>query len=224
MTTKPTVRLGSQRLDPLPDPPPKGFIATRHLVLPGVPNIVARHLGALTPDTSTLVSGNGYVCRNRADFAGHPSPNLIIAFNVDCDSIIKTNGYVVDEVGKPPDLVLEVGSPSNGRSQYAEQRKIYEDLGVPEFWSFDHTGGDYQYAPLSFKRLSADGKYHTAVLAIESDGVIWGYSEALGLSLCWVEGRLRYWDRAHQRYLRTQQESEARVQELEAELRRREGS
>lgn len=251
MTTKPTARLEPRRLESLPDPPPKGLSVITHFAVPGVYNILAHHLGVLTPDkgvhsldTSTLVSGNGYVCRNRADFAGYPSPNLIIAFDVDPGSIFKTNGYVVDEVGKPPDLVLEVGSTTNGRSQYAEQRRIYEELGIPEFWSFDHTGGYFHYAPLSFKRLSVDGKYHTVVLTIEPDGVIWGYSEVLGLSVCWVKGSLRFWDREIQGYLPTlwelaaradaaaqaraeadaRADADVRIRELEAELRRRDNA
>ena len=73
--------------------------------------------------------------------------------------------------------------------------------------------------------------------------MIWGYSEVLGLSVCWVEGRLRFWDRAQRRYLPYHSEDKARadaeaaradreaaradseaarVRELEEELRRRE--
>ena len=259
MTIKPTARLEPQRLESLPDPPPKGLSVFTYFVAPGVYTILGRHLGVLapdmgvhSPDTSTLVSGNGYVCRNRADFAGYPSPNLIIAFDVDPGSIFKTNGYVIDEVGKPPDLVLEVGSTTNGRSQYAEQRRIYEELGIPEFWSFDHTGGHYHNAPLSLKRLAADSRYHTVVLTIEPDGVIWGYSEVLGLSVCWIKGSLCFWDRELKRYLQflenyqdraeaeyaranreaaranaerqARAEAEARIRELETELRRRDNA
>ena len=65
-------------------------------------------------------------------------------------------------------------------------------------------------------------------LTTEPDGVVWGYSEVLGLSVCWVERRLRFWDRAQQRYLPDQREladelatAQARVRELEEELQRR---
>lgn len=51
----------------------------------------------------------------------------------------------------------------------------------------------------------------------------------MGLSVCWVEGRLRFWDRERQGYLPNQREqaielveAEARIRELEEELRRRE--
>ena len=87
-----------------------------------------------------------------------------------------------------------------------------------------------------------NGGYQPMALTAEPDGVIWGYSKVLGLSVCWVEGRLRFWDREQRGYVldhheerqgrleaearadreaaRTQCEA-ARVRELEEELRRR---
>ena len=61
-------------------------------------------------------------------------------------------------------------------------------------------------------RLSNNGIYQPIPLTTEPDGVIWGYSEALGLSLCWVAGRLRYWDRVQGRYLPDSTEAEARAE------------
>ena len=84
-------------------------------------------------------------------------------------------------------------------------------MGVPEYWRFDYTGGAYHDAPLAGDRLSETGVYRPIDMAEEPDGVIWGYSEVLGLSLCWVEGRLRYWDRAQGQYLPDLPESEARA-------------
>ena len=84
--------------------------------------------------------------------------------------------------------------------------------------------------------LLTDGGYQAITLATEPDGVIWGYSEVLRLSVCWVEGRLRFWDRVQRRYLPYHSEDKARaeadradreaarVRELEEELRRRESS
>ena len=217
-------------LPPLPDSPPKGFVPFRHFVLPGVTGTLAVHLNANPnkPGVTTLVSGYGYICRNRADYADCPSPNLVVAFDVDCDSIISANGYVMEEVGKPPDLVLEVASPDNDRREYIRQREMYAGFGIPEYWRFDHTGGDYHDTGLACDLLT-DGDYRSMALTTEPDGVIWGYSEVLGLSVCWVAGTLRFWDRAQQRYLPNQREqaieladAEARVRELEEELRRRE--
>ena len=117
-------------------------------------------------------------------------------------------------------------------------------MGVPEYWRFDHTGGRYHDAPLAGDRLTPEGVYRPIELTIEADGVIWGYSEVLSLSLCWVNRRLRFWDRAMGAYLPDQSEltmeldrersaritaearadaETARARQLEEELRRLRG-
>ena len=109
------------------------------------------------------------------------------------------------------------------------KRGIYARLKVPEYWWFDHSGGQYHDAPLAFDRLSPDGsEYVPEELTKEPGGVIWGYSEVLKLSVCWVEGRLRFWDRDQQRYLPNPSEladelaeAQARIRALEEELQSR---
>ena len=228
MTTKPAkAQTAARRLPPLPDPPKMNMEQTINFDHRGVPETLIRHLNAMVPGSTTFIGGNGYLCRRRSDLPRCPYPDFLVSFNVDWQEAKFTNGYVIEEAGKPPDLVLEVASHTTGRRDYIGKREIYADLEVPEYWRFDHTGGDYYNAPLACDLLT-DGGYHPMALTTEPDGVIWGYSEVLGLSVCWVEGRLRFWDRAQQRYLPDQRElaeelaeSEARVRELEEELRRR---
>ena len=83
------------------------------------------------------------------------------------------------------------------------------------------------------------------------EGHLWGHSDILNLDFCWEDGRLRWWDPVAERYLETQEQTaeagvaaenraeaaetqaeterearmqaEARVRELEEELRRRRG-
>ena len=247
MTTKRTLtaKEAARLLPPLPDPPKLDMQQFQHLVMTGVPTTLGQHYGALAPDSITLVSGNGYLCRRRSDLPSCPYPDLVIAFDVDQDSIVTTNGYVIEEAGKPPDFVLEVASKSTGRRDYIEKRVLYANLDVREYWRFDHTGGDYHDAPLACNLLMPGGDYEPMPLTTEPDGVVWGFSEALGLSVCWVAGRLRFWDRRQQQYLPDHREmtearadaeeraaselqgrrdAEARVQELEEELRRLRGS
>lgn len=222
MTTKPPkAQTAARRLPPLPDPPKMDMQQHTHYVMTGVPIALALHLGTTLLGSTTLVSGEGYLCRRRSDLPSCPYPDMLVAFGVDPDSIIASNGYVIEEVGKLPDLVLEVASQSTRRRDYIDKRRIYAGLGVPEYWRFDYTGGRHQYTGLAGDQL-AEGVYRPIEMTTEPDGVVWGYSEVLGLSVCWVEGRLRFWDRSLQSYLRTQQESEARVRELEEQLRRRE--
>lgn len=210
MTTKPTARLDPRRLEPLPSPPKLDMEQITNFFQPGDMTTLSMHLDALRPGSTNLVSGNGYLCRTRDDFPRCPYPDVMVAFGVDKESNDITKGYVIDEVGKPPDLVMEIASHRTGQRDYIDKREIYANLGVPEYWRFDHTGGDYHDAPLAGDLL-VDGQYQPIELTIEPDGVIWGYSEALGLSLCWVEGRLRFWDREQGKYLPDPPEDRARA-------------
>ena len=181
-------------LPPLPDPPRKNdmlqFITFTRLA---VANTVTRYYDALCPDASILVAGEGYLCATRRDLPYAPYPDMLIAFGVDAAAIAATNGYVIDEVGKPPDFVLEVASASTGRRDYTVKRIRYARLGVLEYWRFDHTGGRFHNAPLAGDRL-VNGRYEPIATETDEQGRIWGYSAALGLWLCWDAGRLRFHD------------------------------
>ena len=213
MTTQPpNAKQIARGLPPLPDPPKLDIQQVRHFVMPGDMTILAHHLDVFRPDATTLLEGNGYLCRRRSDCPNCPYPDTMVAFNVDPEIVAITNAYIIDEVGKPPDFVLEVASEFTAHKDYTVQRTAYAQLGVPEYWRFDYTGGKFNGAPLSGDRLSDDGIYQPIPLTTEPDGVIRGYSEALGLSLCWVAGRLRYRDRVRGRYLPDSTESEARAE------------
>ena len=248
MTTKPVRTLpDSGRLPPLPDPPRKTDMQEyTYFDMFAEGSTLARHLDAypIRADSATLVSGKGYLCHRRSDLPRAPYPDLIVVFDVDAAAIVANNGYDISEVGKPPALVLENASASTGKRDYIGKRVIYADMGVPEYWRFDHTGGRYHDAPLAGDRLTPEGVYRPIELTIEADGVIWGYSEVLSLSLCWVNRRLRFWDRAMGAYLLDQSEltmeldrersaritaearadaETARARQLEEELRRLRG-
>ena len=185
---------GTLPLTLLPDPPRKKdmlqFIAFTRLA---VANTVTRYYDALRPDANILVAGEGYLCATRRDLPYAPYPDMLIAFGVDAAAIAATNGYVIDEVGKPPDFVLEVASASTGRRDYTVKRIRYARLGVLEYWRFDHTGGRFHNAPLAGDRL-VNGHYEPIATETDEQDRIWGYSMALGLWLCWDAGRLRFHD------------------------------
>ena len=181
-------------LTPLPDPPRKNdMLQTLNFEKPAVMNTVDRHYDALRQEIQVLVTGNGYLCAARRDLPYAPYPDMLIAFGVDAAAIAATNGYVIDEVGKPPDFVLEVASASTGRRDYTVKRIRYARLGVLEYWRFDHTGGRFHNAPLAGDRL-VNGHYEPIATETDEQGRIWGYSAALGLWLCWDAGRLRFHD------------------------------
>ncbi len=160
MTAKPmNAQTSARRLPPLPSPPKMDMEQTRHFVLPGIPGAIATHLNAMIPGSTTLVGGNGYLCQRRSDLPRCPYPDLSVSFNADWEDVIFTNGYVIEEAGKPPDLVLEVASHRTERRAYINKREIYARMRVPEHWRFYQTGGAYHNAPLACDLLAPDGGY-----------------------------------------------------------------
>ena len=139
-----------------------------------------------------LISGEGYLCHEAGgDMTGWLVPDCVVTFELDdYRAITARNGYVISEVGKPPDFVLEVGSRSTGRYDCTVKRDGYAGYGVREYWRFDHTGGDYHDAAIAGDRL-IDGAYQPMEIIEATDGMKWGHSPVLGLDMCWVEGTLR---------------------------------
>ena len=139
-----------------------------------------------------------------------------------------------------PDWALEIASESTRSVDLNRKPGIYEQIGVPEFWRFDPTGGRYYGFSLDGLRMM-DGEYQPIDLTTEPDGILKGYSEILELSLAWDEGLPRFYDPATGAYLENwrqdrealqaeraalQAEREARaadqerIRQLEEELRR----
>ena len=155
-------------------------------------------------------------------------PDLIIAFNVNPAEAIVRRGYAIDDQVKPPDFVLEIASLTTAENDYTRKRVDYASYGIPEYWRFDLTDGDRYPVGLAGDRL-ADGEYQPITIVKVDDKRYWGHSDSLNLDLCWEYGQLRFYDPAAQRYLLTHDEeaeadaaeAQARVRQLEEELRRR---
>ena len=180
--------------------PPRAAPETPHAHTSTCSNIPTHARPSIILDTyfrerpDVFVGGEGYLCRDTRDRTGWVVPDCVVAFGVDARAILDRNGYVIEEVGKPPDFVLEIASESTGRADYTTKRDIYAGHGVGEYWRFDSTGGERHDAALS-ERL-VDGAYEPMPMHHERDGVIRGYSPVLGLELHWDEGRLRIYDPA----------------------------
>ena len=63
-----------------------------------------------------LICGEGYLRREATNDAERLAPDCVVTFGVNPEAIIARNGYVISEVGKPPDFVLEVASRSTGKA------------------------------------------------------------------------------------------------------------
>ena len=156
-------------------------------------------------------------------------PDLIVCFDCDIEGVRELGGYAIDRQGKAPDFVLEVASRTTGVQDYTTKRRDYKRYGVGEYWRFDPSGGGYHEAALAGDLL-VDGQYQPIEIEQTGDGVWRGYSDALGLCVCWEDEMLRFYDPKTEDYLRSHEAereraeaAEARVAELEAELRRLRG-
>lgn len=222
------VRQASPKL-PLPDPPKKQDMNQNiHFERAGISNTLYRHFSH-RPDV--LVAGEGYLCFDRSQ----PQtlwryPDLVVAFGVDPDAISENNGYEINDVSKPPDFVMEAASRHTGRADYTTKRDDYAAFGIQEYWRYDYTGGQYHDAPLAGDRL-VNGRYEPIQMADDRPGKMYGmlsgYSEALGLYLCWDVGNLRFYDPETDAFLMSPAELEAalaeaqeRILQLETELGR----
>ena len=147
------------------------------------------------------------------------APDLFMAFGVKA-AVFPTDGYAVWD-DKPPDLALEVASEYKCDDDINKKPCLYARIGIGEYWRFDPTGGELYGYPLAGDVL-VNGVYQPIPINTDADGVCWGYSPTLDLSLCacfalWG-GRLRFFDHKTGSYLRNLRESEAAHEEIQAAL------
>lgn len=173
------------------------------------------------------------ICYDPRNLNVRIAPDVYLAFGVDERAIRPRQIYLPWEVGKVPDWALEIASESTRENDLNRKPGIYAQIGVPEFWRFDPTGGRYYGFSLDGLRL-VDGQYQPIELTTEPDGILKGYSEVLELSLAWDEGHPRFYDPATGTYLEdwrqdrealraeraARAEDQERIRQLEEELRR----
>lgn len=136
-------------------------------------------------------------------------PDLMMAFDCDVAQVEAVHGYSLDAHPKAPEFVLEVASRTTGVVDYIAKRRDYARFGVREYWRFDGSGGRYHDAALAGDKLVAPGLYEPIPVEWLDDNRCRGYSDALGLYLCWENEILRFYDADAGIYLRTYEDSEA---------------
>ena len=173
-----------------------------------------------------FVNGNVFIYYLDGDDVKAIAPDLMVSFDVDEERIMESGSYHIWAVGKPPELVMEIGSKSTYNRDLTEKRDIYAKLGIPQYWLFDPPNGSNYNFILKGLRL-VNGEY-VEIPMIEGPGdAIRGHSEVLGLDLCWENGTLRFYDPAAGEYLKNQEdtivareEAEAALADAQAEARR----
>lgn len=129
---------------------------------------------------SILVAGRSFILYDIDDPNARIAPDYYVVFDVDAQTIIKQNGYRVWQWGKPPDFILEIATESTALDDLTTKRDIYAQIGAPEYWRFDPTGGELYGQPLTGERL-VDGKYKPYPIRTNANGDIWARSEELSL-------------------------------------------
>ena len=194
------------------------------------PAALANYLGCSETTITASELPVGPSLENRQD---HRIPDMMVSYNASLELFIEQNGYAIDSQGKPPDFVLEVAFPSTGVNDYTVKRSDYERYGVLEYWRFDASGGSYHDVALAGDRL-VDGRFVPISIEWLDENHCRGYSEALGLYLCWEYRELRWYNPVAASYLQTYEEittlaeqeavraeqEAARAERAEAKLRR----
>ena len=168
----------------LPDPEP---VEDAMQQLPTINRIVPMIEGHFSDRPDVLVAGEAYLCWDISNKNAKLSPDCIVAIGINPQDVELKNGYLIWEIGKPPDVVIEVASEHTSRADMTSKRERYAALGIAEYWRLDPSGGDRYGEPLVGEYL-VDGEYRRVELHEDDYGLVWARSEIMGINIRW-DGR-----------------------------------
>ena len=157
------------------------------------------------------VAGDMFVYYRMNDPRANVAPDVFVVFGVDKHT---RRSYMVWREGKAPDFVMEITSASTYDRDIGHKRDVYAAIGVTEYWRFDPERECFD-PPLVGERLTADGSFEPIPVAEDADGILRGYSAALGLDICVRDDLLRLYDPINRIWLRNLSEAEAERAEAE---------
>lgn len=164
-----------------------------------------------------FIGGDHFICPDPSNLNVRVAPDLLVALGVDDAAIRSRRIYLPWEAGKVPDWVLEIASETTSQRDVVDKRRIYAEIGIPEYFTFDPSGGEYHGMALWGGAL-VNGVYEDLPLTAEPDGIPKVYSPTLGISMCNDDGWPRLWLPETGEYvLNWAQEREEWQRELEAE-------
>ena len=122
------------------------------------------------------VSGDLFIYYEEGNPRARVAPDVFVVFGVPKH---KRPIYKLWEEGVVPPFVMEVASRGTWREDEGRKAKLYERLGVREYWQYDPTG-EYLGLHLKGRRL-VDGAYVPQPVVESLDGTLLLRSETLGL-------------------------------------------
>ncbi len=138
-----------------------------------------------------FISGTVFISYDITDGNRRVGPDLLIAFDVNSAGIREgLPNYWIWEVGKAPDFVMEVASPSTAANDLGPKRELYQRIGVQEYWRLDPTGGELYGRAITGERL-VNGEYEEYPPEYGEGGQERGYSELLDVVFAW-DGRQEF--------------------------------
>ena len=168
----------------LPDPEP---VEDAMQQIPTITRILPMIEGHFQNRPDVLVTGEAYLCWDPTNKNAKLTPDCMVAIGINPEDVELKNGYLIWEIGKPPDVVIEVASERTARADLTSKRQRYASLGIAEYWRLDPSGGDRYGEPLVGEYLS-HGEYHRIGLHKGDDGLVWARSPIMGINLRW-DGR-----------------------------------
>ena len=145
------------------------------------------------------------------------APDTFVAFGVPRKGKGERPSYLLWEEQKVPAYVLEVASKSTYRVDQGDKHRLYERLGIQEYWLCDPVG-DYLDPRLQGFRLAA-GRYEPIPVSQQADGTLAGHSAVLALGMrLYPDDRFRYHNPATGQDLLSLDETDAAQQAAEARL------
>ena len=141
------------------------------------------------------------------------APDLMICFGVENK---KRRTYKLWEEKQVPQVIIEVVSKETWQKDVTTKRRLYERLGVAEYYIIDP---EYKYlpSPLFAYRL----EFGELVRQSINDNRI--FSDLLGLELVDTDADFRFFNPETQEFLPTSEDLQTKVAQLEAEIARLKG-
>lgn len=160
--------------------------------------------------TDVYVSSDIFVYYEEGNTRRRFAPDVMVCFGIENQ---KRRTYKLWEEKVVPSVIFEIASSETWEKDVTSKRKLYEDLGVQEFYIFDP---EYKYLPQPLRAYHLE--FGELVRQSAANNRI--FSPALGLELVDTGEKLRFFDSNKQAFVPTAQELVVVNARFEVELAR----